>query len=626
MSSRDRRAEGRRRAWGRGPVILRFEPLEGRQLLSVVLSGSGVGGSTSTASVGSSSASTTSSSTTGSTSTQTTTSTGTGSTTSGSTDVSTAINTAVNQTTGTTATATQSLPDLISTKLSGPAKLTWGQSFHATGTVTNQGTATTTSPFSVDIYASPRSQIVTGAVDLGSVNIPAGLAPGASYQYDLQTKAPNPGLTYLDGQNFYLVAVVDSTNNVVESNENNNVNLGLIGQDAAVVTYGSQAPNLQAAGLSVSPSGVQWGQTLHVTATVANNGDGDAPATNARIVIAPTGKSPTGSLGYTIGSVAIPAISAGTTQTASQDIRLPSTPPSALAGYNSFTVSMITDSTGAANPVQTNPTFQGAGIDQVPLVVASPQPTASKTLQPNLVVAAVDVPSSITWGNTFVAKANLINLDAGAAGPFKVGFYLSESDTANAPLLSLGEFDVAGLNSGQSVSLVQNLQLPSTIPAGLDPSVTAGRIVVKVDPEHAIDDSNLKDNALGSTPVTLNVVGTDGSTTRVVSVSPGLKKTLDNGSSGSTSGNSNTGGTTDTGNTGNTGGDTGTGTTTTGTGTQTGGTGGTTTTPLTPREARIQARQQRMAMLRLYRAERQQARILQLRLYHPGHNSGNKPA
>ena len=33
MSSHDRRAAARRRAWGRGPIILRFEPLEGRQLL-----------------------------------------------------------------------------------------------------------------------------------------------------------------------------------------------------------------------------------------------------------------------------------------------------------------------------------------------------------------------------------------------------------------------------------------------------------------------------------------------------------------------------------------------------------------------------------------------------------------
>ena len=34
MTPQQRRAAGRRRAWGRGPVILRFERLEGRQLLT----------------------------------------------------------------------------------------------------------------------------------------------------------------------------------------------------------------------------------------------------------------------------------------------------------------------------------------------------------------------------------------------------------------------------------------------------------------------------------------------------------------------------------------------------------------------------------------------------------------
>jgi hypothetical protein len=34
MSSRDRRSAGRRRAWGRGPIILKFEPLEKREVFS----------------------------------------------------------------------------------------------------------------------------------------------------------------------------------------------------------------------------------------------------------------------------------------------------------------------------------------------------------------------------------------------------------------------------------------------------------------------------------------------------------------------------------------------------------------------------------------------------------------
>ena len=34
MPSQDRRSAGRRRAWGRGPIILKFESLERRELLS----------------------------------------------------------------------------------------------------------------------------------------------------------------------------------------------------------------------------------------------------------------------------------------------------------------------------------------------------------------------------------------------------------------------------------------------------------------------------------------------------------------------------------------------------------------------------------------------------------------
>ncbi|MFO0954614.1 MAG: cell adhesion protein, partial [Isosphaeraceae bacterium] len=37
MSNDARRARARRRAWGRGPMILRFEPLEDRELLAAAV-------------------------------------------------------------------------------------------------------------------------------------------------------------------------------------------------------------------------------------------------------------------------------------------------------------------------------------------------------------------------------------------------------------------------------------------------------------------------------------------------------------------------------------------------------------------------------------------------------------
>ena len=86
MSSNDRRAAARRRAWGRGPIILRFEPLEGRQLLAPRRSGRA--------------------------------------------------------------------PDLLATSFNTVHAADWGDLIHATGTIANQGTATTVAPVAVDIYAS----------------------------------------------------------------------------------------------------------------------------------------------------------------------------------------------------------------------------------------------------------------------------------------------------------------------------------------------------------------------------------------------------------------------------------------------------------------------------------------
>src|SRR5206468_1141417 len=83
MPSHDRRAAARRRAWGRGPIILRFEPLEERQLL-----------------------------------------------------------------------AANALPDLVGAAFDTSAHtLDWGDSFHATGQVRNQGNGPQSGPFNVAIYA-----------------------------------------------------------------------------------------------------------------------------------------------------------------------------------------------------------------------------------------------------------------------------------------------------------------------------------------------------------------------------------------------------------------------------------------------------------------------------------------
>ena len=121
MSSQDRRSAGRRRAWGRGPIILKFESLERRELLS---------------------------------------------------------------------SAGPALPDLVGSSFVTTANADWNQSITASGTVTNQGLATVTTPFNVAIYASHSVTIGPYSVLLGEVTIPAGLAPGSRRRSPRQSSFP----------------------------------------------------------------------------------------------------------------------------------------------------------------------------------------------------------------------------------------------------------------------------------------------------------------------------------------------------------------------------------------------------------------------------------------------------
>ena len=71
----------------------------------------------------------------------------------------------------------------------------------------------------------------------------------------------------------------------------------------------------------------------------------------------------------------------------------------------------------------------------------------------------------------------------------------------------------------------QTVHLPSVLPNGQSiPSDALGRIAVLVDPDHDVDET-LRSNSLAeSAPVTLRVLGTDGSST--VPTSPPIGTTL----------------------------------------------------------------------------------------------------
>ncbi|MBV8675667.1 MAG: hypothetical protein JO355_00700 [Planctomycetaceae bacterium] len=458
MSSHDRRAAARCRAWGRGPIILRFEPLEGRQLL----------------------------------------------------------------------TEAQPMADLVSSAFDTLHNLDWGDSFHAVGQIRNQGDAPVTVPFKVEVVASTKPVIGPGAVPLGEVTIPAGLQPGQSVPYDqvfTLPQTPIPGYSGSGSGTIYIETWIDPEGIVPDSNPNNLYGLGQ-GYDTSVVTITPHQPSqLIGASLGVYPDQTTWGQAISVTAQITNNAQGDAPATRARLVLTPAGATPGGPSDLTIGYLQVPAIPAWQTVNVSQPITLPPGPPPMLAGATQFTLSMIEDADYVANALYPHQATQGLGHDMVNLAIG---PGANADLPqgptPDLAVGDVQAPSvPVSWGQDIQVQADVQNLGQADAGQFQVQFVLTGASGSLDHAIYLGDATVPGLQKGMQQTIVQTIHIPGQLPSGLTlDSLGVGRIAAIVDPDHVVGETNLTNNVAGSNPVTLRVLGTDGTSTVPTAPAPAI--------------------------------------------------------------------------------------------------------
>ena len=119
--------------------------------------------------------------------------------------------------------------------------------------------------------------------------------------------------------------------------------------------------------------------------------------------------------------------------------------------------------------------------------------------------------NSLSWGETFQVTTTLQNLGAGDAGPFIVRFLLiGENGQLNSGIY-LGDAQVPGLAAGYDQPLVQTLQLPSRVPAGMSlNSVGYARIAVLVNAEDTVNESLISNNLGESAPITVRLPGTNG--------------------------------------------------------------------------------------------------------------------
>jgi CARDB len=448
MSSHDRRAAGRRRAWGRRPIILKLESLERREMLTASASAA-------------------------------------------SSTLPDLVNSAL----------------VTSTSVSD-----WNGTLEVEGRVKNQGGGTTTAPFQIEIYASSIRGINKYAVPLALVSIPAGLAPGQSVPYDTSVTLPSSPIPNVssNGGTVYVNAVVNAAHAVAESNYHNNEDLGPPYDSVAELIQAPIPASLVGTTLAVTPTNPTWGSTITVTAQVTNQSSGASPQTRALLSITPQGLTYGGSTSFGIGSLAIPPLSGFQTVNLVQTFTLPAVAPSSIAAYTNFGLTMTQDADYLTNDQYPHQPDQGIGLDQTSLTITtSPTSTATVGSLPDLAATSVTLSkSTVQWGSTVEASTEIQNLGAGIAPPSTVFFVMTGQSGSLTDAIFLGETSIPSLASGATQQINQTLQLPNTLPNGVTlGSVGYARIEVLTNPENSFEESVYTNGGALSQPFIVRLPG-----------------------------------------------------------------------------------------------------------------------
>jgi hypothetical protein len=413
------------------------------------------------------------------------------------------------------AVAPRTLPDLVASSFQTQNNLDWGNTFQATGSITNQGGGATTNSFKVDVYASPGPSITSASVLIGEVIVPPGLNPGSSATFTQSFTLPGSPLPSTAQTNQVFIDLkVNPNRSVLESNYRNNQLQGE-GFDTSIIAITPPIPaNLMGTALGITPNSVQWGSTVNLTAQVTNNAAGGAPPTRARIVLTPAGLTPGSTSDFTVGSIAVPAIAAWHTSNVTAAITLPLTPPSALASSTEFTLSMVEDADFLTNTSIASRVQQGLGLDQAQInILPNPIAPPNTAHLPDLAAGTVLTPTTGAWGQAMQVSTTVENVGLGDTGPVRVRFLLAGTNGTLASAIFLADAIIPGIKAGTSQTIQQTLQIPGRLPSGLQVNGTGvARILVEVDPENSVDETFKTNNLASSGPIVLRLPGTGGNT------------------------------------------------------------------------------------------------------------------
>ena len=325
------------------------------------------------------------------------------------------------------------LPDLQVTEVTVSETASLNESLAATWTVQNFGSETAPANWKDNVYLSDDDRFDNSDIYLTQLETGANTPLDAGDSYTLSGNIPLPNT---EVGNRYLLFVADADDIQKETNENNNVR---------AVPIEIKVPNLEVE-TAVVPELASLNETITVSWTVANTGEGDA-------------------FPYNKGSWGDYVYLSDDTSFDNQDINLTARDSySALAAGDSYTVSqsITLPDTRIGNQYLLFVTdrFNGQGeSDETDNVYAVPLEIQAA----NLEVTAATAPISAVWDQTVSVSWTVSNTGVGdAIGSWDNRVYLSEDGVYDDSDIYLNYEGTNNVAAGDSYTVNRNITIPGT--------------------------------------------------------------------------------------------------------------------------------------------------------------------
>jgi subtilase family serine protease len=364
-------------------------------------------------------------------------------------------------------------PDLTTTAVSGPASALTGDTISVSNSVAADAAGGGASGFYVAIYLSADNVITTSDTWIGYRYVNS-LAPGASSTESTAVTIPGS----IASGTYYIGAVADAYNYVVESNEENN---GLAGNQITIA-----GPELTMTAVS-GPASALTGDTVTVSNTVATTAGG-ASGFYVGVYLSTDNVITTSDalIGYRY-------VSNLASRSSSQDNTAITVPSSIAAG--TYYIGAIADMWGHVPE-----------SDEANNALAGNQITITG---PDLMTTAVSGPASALTGDT-VTVANTVTAKAGSGGAtgFYAGIYLSADNVITTSDTLVATRYIDSLAAGASNTENTVFTLPSAVASG------TYYIGVVADYYNHVVESDESNNAMAGNRIT--VTGPDLAMTGVI--------------------------------------------------------------------------------------------------------------